>query len=346
MRNHRQARRLLLEWYDGAKRELPWRRTKDPWQILLSEVMLQQTRVATVLPYYERITRLYPTAGDMAAAPEKEVLAAWSGLGYYTRARNLQKAAKEIAARGGFPETHEEILSLPGVGEYTAAAVASIAYGLPHVVVDGNVIRVMSRLLGERGVVGSAVVKQRLRDEAQRMLDPARAGDFNQALMELGATVCLPKEPQCLLCPLRDHCEGRMAGVERELPVKAPKRESLKLQVRLLLAEKAGKILLRQRGEGESRMAGFWELPEVRMLPKAKVSGCVGDFRHTITHHEYTMEVFAGQVRKAPKGYVWFGLEELDGIPLATTVRKALKVAGRGIPRSDRGESTIERRRP
>jgi A/G-specific adenine glycosylase len=329
--------RLLIEWYEGVRRDLPWRRTKDPWHILLSEVMLQQTRVAAVLPYYEKFLSRFPTPGDMARASEREVLALWSGLGYYARARNLRKAARAIHEAGGFPRTYEQIRRLPGVGEYTAAAVASIAFGLPHAVLDGNVIRVVSRLTADAGDIASPATRARLRMTADRLLDPARPAAFNQAMMELGATVCLPRGPQCLLCPLRDRCEARGRAIEQELPIKLRKRDPLKIAVQLLLAEKDGSILLRQRDSAEGRLADFWELPDGRDLPRAERLERLGSFRHSITRHDYDVEVWRVRPGKAPKGFRWIRQEDLHGLPLATTVRKALRVAGRPLEPSVSG---------
>jgi A/G-specific adenine glycosylase len=325
---------LLLDWYQATRRDLPWRGTHDPWRILLSEVMLQQTRVVAVVPYYERFLERYPTPQALAEAPEQELLAAWSGLGYYARARNLQRAAKAITELGAFPDTLEQIRDLPGVGDYTAAAVASIAFGLPHAVLDGNVVRVLSRLTAERGEVQSSGVRVKLQQSAQTMLDPRRPGDFNQAVMELGATVCLPRNPQCLLCPLREHCAARAEGIQNELPVKLNKRDAIKLAIELLLVEKDGRVLMRQRGAHEPRLAGFWELPEPRYIPGAHRTGKLGEFRHSITRHDYTVEVWQAEPVKAPKGFRWIDFDELPALPLATTARKAFAVAGRPVPES------------
>lgn len=322
------ASRLLIEWYLRAGRDLPWRRTRDPWLILLSEVMLQQTRVAAVLPYYEKFVARFPAPADLAGASEQEVLAMWSGLGYYARARNLQKAARAIAGRGGFPSTYEEIRGLPGVGDYTAAAVASIAFGLPQAVLDGNVIRVMSRLTAEPGDVASQAVKTRLQAEAQRLLDPKRPAEFNQAVMELGATICLPQKPQCLLCPVHALCEARKRGLESELPIKLRKRDPLKIELRLIIMERAGKLLMRQRSQAEGRLAGFWELPEAHDLPDTAGLERLGSFRHSITRHDYAISVWRAQPCKAPRGFRWISRVELGSLPLATTVRKALAFTG------------------
>jgi A/G-specific adenine glycosylase len=328
----RQCRQLLLDWYQSSQRELPWRGTRDPWRILLSEIMLQQTRVAAVVPYYYRFLQRFPTPQALAEVSEQDLLAMWSGLGYYARARNLQRAAQAIVALGAFPQTMEQIRELPGVGDYTAAAVASIAFGLPYAVLDGNVVRVLSRLTAERGDVQSSTVRVRLKETAQRMLDASRPGDFNQAMMELGATVCLPRAPQCLLCPLCGQCAALAEGIQNELPVKLNKRDPIKLAIELLLIEKDGRILMRQRGQQEPRLAGFWELPEPRFVPGANRGAKLGEFRHSITRHDYTVEVWQAEPVRAPKGFHWIALDELPALPLATTARKALIVAGRPVP--------------
>jgi A/G-specific adenine glycosylase len=332
MLHSRICRQLLLDWYRQSRRELPWRGTHDPWRILLSEVMLQQTRVVAVVPYYQRFIERFPTPQALAAAPEQELLALWSGLGYYARARNLQRAAQAITRLGAFPRTFEQIRELPGVGDYTAAAVASIAFGLPHAVLDGNVIRVLSRLTAERGNVQSSTVRASLKQTAQTMLDASRPGDFNQALMELGATICLPRAPQCLLCPLSEQCAARAEGIQNELPVKLSKRDPIKLAIELLLVEKDGRVLMRQRGAHEPRLAGFWELPESRFLPGAMRGAKLGEFRHSITRHDYTVEVWQAEPLRAPKGFRWISPDELPALPLATTARKAFSVAGRPVP--------------
>jgi A/G-specific adenine glycosylase len=193
-------RRELLEWYRRGQRDLPWRRTKDPYAIWISEIMLQQTRVAAVIPYYERFLTAYPNFGALAAAPEAELLGMWAGLGYYSRARNVQKAARQMVELGGFPRDYEAIRGLAGIGDYTAAAVASIAFDLPHAVLDGNVMRVLARVGNDGSDIGSIGTRKRLQAEAQRLLDGRHAGEFNQALMELGATVCVPKQPVCGNC--------------------------------------------------------------------------------------------------------------------------------------------------
>lgn len=317
-------RRRLLSWYHEHKRDLPWRRTRDPYQVWISEIMLQQTRVAAVIPYYEGFLDRFPDVHALAAAPEQELLAAWAGLGYYSRARNLQKAAQKIQETGGFPRDYASLRSLPGVGDYTAAAIASIAFELKHAVLDGNVIRVLSRFTGEAGSVDSIPVRNRLREVAERMLDPRRAGEFNQALMELGATVCRPKQPQCLICPLADQCVARQLGKQTELPLKLGRPSAVRVDKQLLVIERAGRILIWQRPGDHRRLAGFWELPEPGQLPGARVGARIGRFRHTIVNTNFRFDVFQASVVLVPKGFRWLAKKRTHEIPLSTTAKKAL----------------------
>jgi A/G-specific adenine glycosylase len=282
---------LLLAWYRKGHRDLPWRGTADPYRIWVSEIMLQQTRAVAVIPYYERFLLRFPTVDALAAAPEQDVLALWAGLGYYSRARNLRRAAHAIVAGGGFPRDYEAIRALPGVGDYTAAAVASMAFELPHAVLDGNVMRVVARVENDGSDIGSARTRERFRAVAQEWLDLAEPGQFNQALMELGATVCLPRNPLCLLCPLQERCGARAAGTVAQVPVKLRRVEPVRLAGTLLVIREGGRLLLRQRDAGSSRMAGFWDLPTPDDLPGIKPGPRLGEIRHTITNHHYTLEV-------------------------------------------------------
>jgi A/G-specific adenine glycosylase len=289
--------------------------------------MLQQTRVAAATPYYERFLARFPDAAALARAPEPEVLAAWAGLGYYSRARNLHAAARRIAEAGRFPEDYEAIRALPGVGEYTAAAVASIAFGLPYAVLDGNAMRVLARLANDDGDIRSGETRARLRALAAALLDREHPGDFNQAVMELGATVCLPKEPNCLLCPVAAWCEARRHGSERRLPVKSHGAEAVRVELVFLAVRRHGDYLLWRRPAGAGRMAGFWELPEPAQLPESRVGARLGSFRHSITHHLYTVTVFEAEIRHAPQGLEWVPESGLENIPLSTLARKALALA-------------------
>jgi len=317
-------RRALLDWYEEHRRDLPWRRTRDPYRIWLSEVMLQQTRVAAVIPYYKRFLERFSAVDALADAHEQEVLAAWSGLGYYSRARNLHRAAKQIRGAGGFPSEYQAIRELPGVGDYTAAAIASIAFDLPHPVLDGNVLRVLSRVGAEQGDIRSPRTRNRLAEEAGRLLDENRPGDFNQALMELGATVCVPKQPQCLLCPVTRHCEARQQGLQHELPIQSKRGTTARVAIELLIIERRGNLLLRQRPPESKRLAGFWELPEAAQIPTARIAGKIGAFRHTIVNTSYDISVLGAKLSQLPAGFTWIDSQSLSTMPLSTTAKKAL----------------------
>ena len=289
--------------------------------------MLQQTRVQAVLPYYERFMARFPTVAALAQAPEQEVLACWSGLGYYSRARNMQKAARQIVAAGSFPAAFGAIRSLPGIGDYTAAAIASIAFGQPRAVLDGNVMRVIARIENDPSDIASLRTRRRFQATAQQWLDPESPGEFNQALMELGATVCLPRDPQCLVCPIAAVCAARQAGTQRQLPVKLRKQEPQRIYGTLAVIRKSGKVLLWKRSEAESRMRGFWELPAPDQLAGFQLARTCGRIRHSITRHRYELLVVSGTIARAPRGFRWFALEELSRLPLSTTARKALVAA-------------------
>jgi A/G-specific adenine glycosylase len=320
----RSIRRRILNWYRKNKRDLPWRRTRDPYRIWISEIMLQQTRVAAVIPYYQRFLDRFADVHALAVAKEQDLLAAWAGLGYYSRARNLQKAAKKILELGGFPSDYPAIRGLSGVGDYTAAAVASIAFDLPHAVLDGNVIRVLSRLTEESGNVDSTVVRARLRALADSLIDPQHPGEFNQSLMELGATVCLPKQPQCLLCPLARDCRARQSGRQNELPLKSARPGPIDVEIQLLVIEKAGMILAWKRPAESRRLAGFWELPEPAQVPRARLETRIAGFRHTIVNTNYSYHVFRASLVRAPAKFQWLSKDKLHEVPLSTAAKKAL----------------------
>ncbi|MGB9456025.1 MAG: A/G-specific adenine glycosylase [Bryobacteraceae bacterium] len=326
----RRVSSLLARWYAQGHRDLPWRRTADPYRIWVSEIMLQQTRAAAVIPYYHRFVDQFPNVEALAGAAEPEVLALWSGLGYYSRARNLLRAARQIAVRGEFPRHYDELRQLAGVGDYTAAAVASIAFGEPHVVLDGNVLRVVARMENDAGDIGSPRTRERFRAVAEGWLDPRQPGPFNQALMELGATVCLPRRPLCAQCPLRGQCRAWQEGTVDQLPVKLGHVQPARIEAVLLLVRRGRRILLRQRAATERRMPGFWDLPAPEHLPGVRAAAAVGQFRHTITHHHYTFTVKAARApQRLPDGslFRWLEPREAGGIPLSTTARKALRLA-------------------
>ncbi len=290
--------------------------------------MLQQTRAQAVIPYYRRFLERFPSVTALAAAAEDDVLALWSGLGYYSRARNLRRAAQQIAA-DGFPREYAAIRALAGIGDYTAAAVGSIAFDLPVAVVDGNVLRVVARVTNDAGDISAGPTRARFREIAQQWLDPREPGQFNQALMELGATVCLPRNPLCVVCPLAACCRGHQEGTAAQLPVKLRKAEPVLLSGTLLVVRQRGRILLRQRDAAAKRMAGFWDLPAPEDVPAAKIGARIGEIRHTITHHHYTLEVRSATAGMPDKdGFQWFAIAQLAKIPFSTTARKALHLAG------------------
>jgi A/G-specific adenine glycosylase len=301
-----------VRWYRRQHRDLPWRRSSDPYAIWVSEIMLQQTRVAAVIPYYERFLKRFPRVEDLAQASENEVLSLWSGLGYYSRARNMQKAARQMADSGGFPRDYQSIRALAGVGDYTAAAVASIAFGLPYAAIDGNVRRVVMRLAGEaRADIGAM---------AGKLLDRRNAGRWNQAMMELGATLCLPRDPLCPGCPISGECQAHHLGIQKELPPRK-KRVMVRREHTLLVIRRRGRILLTP----SPRVAGFWELPEtfagVRLGPK------LGAFRHAITNSQYHFEVREARIATRPRECQWWDETKLVEIPLSTPTKKALRFA-------------------
>jgi A/G-specific adenine glycosylase len=320
---------LLVAWYQRGHRDLPWRRTSDPYRIWVSEIMLQQTRAQAVIPYYERFLERFPTLAALAAAPEEDVLALWSGLGYYSRARNLRRAALQIEVAGGFPRDYAAIRALAGVGDYTAAAISSIAFQLPHAVLDGNVLRVMARVENDAADISAPRTRERFRAVAQAWLDPRNPGLFNQALMELGATVCLPKNPLCLVCPLANLCSAREEGAVAQLPVKLRKTVLVRIEGVLLVVRRGGRVLLRQREADGRPMAGFWDLPAPEDLPGMRPGRKFGEIRHTITHHHYRLAVFAGTHAGTAfdPPLRWFETGECVAIPLSTTARKALLLA-------------------
>lgn len=298
----------------------------DPYAIWLSEVMLQQTRAAAAIPYYRRFLRRFPSPRELASAPEPEVLAHWAGLGYYARARNLQRAAKSIVERGEFPSDYDSIRALPGAGAYTAAAVASIAFGAPHAVLDGNVIRVLSRFTAESGPVGAASTRERLRRVAQTLLDAGRPGDFNQAMMELGATLCAPRDPACPECPLSGECLANRSGRQREFPNKKPQKKIVETAKLLLVIQQGESVLFWQRPAGGKRLGGFWELPEPAQLPDAKLSKCLGSVPHGIMRTKYVCEVWEATLTEVPEGFRWLKRNLLGSMPVSAMAGKALSL--------------------
>lgn len=322
----KRLRRDLLAWFDANQRDLPWRQTRDPYAIWISEIMLQQTRVNAVLPYYERFLSRFPNFQELAEAPESDLLACWAGLGYYQRARNLQRAAIRIRERGAFPERYEEIRDLPGIGDYTAAAVASIAFDLEHAAVDGNVLRVASRIFDDGTDIASPHGRKHFTELADRLLDGSRPGAFNQAMMELGATVCLPKNPHCLTCPVAEICGSRKNGNQDQRPVRMAVVKSVEEERVVFWIAEAGRLLIWQRPAQSRLMPGFWELPEPTELPSASVGRSLGAFRHGITFHNYRFDVREAAAPKEVGPCRWVAMDALASMPVSTVMKKAKRV--------------------
>jgi A/G-specific adenine glycosylase len=339
----------LLAWFDRQRRDLPWRRDRDPYRIWVSEVMLQQTRVETVLPYYERFIERFPDRARLVAAAEDDVLAAWSGLGYYRRARQLLAAARQLEAAGeDWPHTTAGWRRLPGVGAYTAAAVASIAFGESEPAIDGNAIRVLSRLAAESGDPRRAAVRRRHEKLARELLDPARPGDSNQALMELGATLCRPRGPRCELCPLAGECRAARAGKAEEYPVRRP-APSPRLEQRVVaLVSQRGRFLLFRRPADDPLLGGLWELPWAAGVPGQEAERNLGrryggrwelesrqaKSRHAITNRRIEAELWTA--RRIARGEVaegreagWYAPERLAELPTGSLEKKLLSARRR-----------------
>lgn len=307
----------LLNWYAEYGRDLPWRRTRDPYAIWLSEIILQQTRIAQGQAYWERFMARFPNVETLAAASEDEVLRLWQGLGYYSRGRNLLAAARQIVARGGFPDTLAEIRALKGVGDYTAAAIGSIAFGLPAAVLDGNVYRVLARFYGISTPVGSTAAKKAFTELAQALLPPDRPGDFNQALMDFGALQCTPQNPQCLTCPLASRCEALHSGRTALLPVRKPAGTVQTRRFHYVYIRCRGFVAFRRRGPGDI-WQGLWEPyleegEEVRGFPGMK--RLRSGVRHQLTHRTLIADFYLFESDEKPlltEDYQWIPEAELD----------------------------------
>ncbi|MFS0577023.1 A/G-specific adenine glycosylase [Sporosarcina sp. 179-K 3D1 HS] len=326
-------RKSLLTWYHEEKREMPWRKTRDPYYIWVSEVMLQQTRVETVIPYYERFIKTYPTMEALADAEEEELLKMWEGLGYYSRARNLQTGVREVLEKygGEVPATRKEISTLKGVGPYTAGAVLSIAYGVPEHAVDGNVMRVLSRICLIEEDIALPKTRKIFEEVVMDLIDQEDPSSFNQALMELGATICIPR-PRCLLCPVREFCAGFQEGRQEELPIKTKKT---KMQVIPLTAfalqNEEGKWLLRKRPD-KGLLASMWEFPLIENKEGLKPAKLLNEsmdlqvedlqellsFKHVFSHITWEMDSYYARIRKMdspPEGFQFFSDDEVMQLP-------------------------------
>lgn len=347
-------RRRMLAWFAECKRDLPWRRTSDPYRIWLSEIMLQQTRVAAVIPYYEKFLEIFPNVESLARADTERVLANWAGLGYYSRARNLHRAAKEIVSRhqGIFPREYEAALELPGIGRYTAAAVLSIAYDEPHAALDGNVARVLARVRAVRGDLRTPALWRKLENAAQDLLARNASGDWNQAMMELGATVCTPKSPRCADCPVEKWCRARKLGIAETLPSARKKRATVQITIAaaVLVDPRGRTLLVRQMDDDGALFSRMWQFPALETtgtnagavlaahLQEKFAITLNGNFtplkaaRHAVTFRNIRLEPYLVRVPRLPR------VAGARVIPLAQIRRVAIsnatqKIAGAAIAR-------------
>jgi len=348
--NHRNAenlRKKLLVWYSAHRRDLPWRRTKNPYAVWISEVMLQQTRVQTVIPYYRRFLEKFPAIQDLARADSLELLRLWAGLGYYSRAKNLQLAARQIIRRheGKFPRSYSDALSLPGIGRYTAGAVLSIAFDLPCAVLDGNVARVLTRLFKLRGDVRARPLQDLLWRYSKKLLPNRNPGDFNQAIMELGAVVCSPRQPQCLLCPWESECQARKERIQELLPEKRKTKGTEKVSWAVAVLVHRGRVLIVKRTEGRL-LKDLWEFPggafngarNVKAALSKRIFEKLGlkiqvlepltTIRHAITHRRIILVAFGAQLKAGTATKVdghkakWVRREDLDKFPFASASQR------------------------
>ncbi|HHU66003.1 MULTISPECIES: A/G-specific adenine glycosylase, partial [Streptococcus] len=356
-------RRTLLNWYDNEKRDLPWRRTKNPYHIWISEIMLQQTQVVTVIPYYERFLDWFPTIESLANAPEEKILKAWEGLGYYSRVRNMQKAAQEIMENFGgvFPDNHKDILSLKGIGPYTAGAIASIAFGLPEPAVDGNVMRVMARLFEVNYDIGDPKNRKIFQAIMEVLIDPERPGDFNQALMDLGTDIESAKNPRPDESPIRFFSAAYLHGTYDKYPIKLPKKKPKPIQIQAFVIRNSDGDFLMEKNLDGRLLGGFWSFPIMEtdvigqqldlfeknnaalqtisqktrfeddyQLKPNWTSKTFPAVKHTFSHQKWTIELIEGSVTTTDftttKELRWIPQDQLSQYPMATPQKKMLKV--------------------
>ncbi|MBE6163188.1 MAG: A/G-specific adenine glycosylase [Streptococcus equinus] len=356
-------RRTLLNWYDNEKRDLPWRRTKNPYHIWISEIMLQQTQVVTVIPYYERFLDWFPTIESLANAPEEKILKAWEGLGYYSRVRNMQKAAQEIMENFGgvFPDNHKDILSLKGIGPYTAGAIASIAFGLPEPAVDGNVMRVMARLFEVNYDIGDPKNRKIFQAIMEVLIDPERPGDFNQALMDLGTDIESAKNPRPDESPIRFFSAAYLHGTYDKYPIKLPKKKPKPIQIQAFVIRNSDGDFLMEKNLDGRLLGGFWSFPIMEtdvigqqldlfeknnaalqtisqktrfeddyQLKPNWTSKTFPAVKHTFSHQKWTIELIEGNVTTTDftttKELRWVPQDQLSQYPMATPQKKMLKV--------------------
>lgn len=322
---------LLVDWYAAQKRMLPWRQTQDAYHVWVSEIMLQQTRIEAVIGYYHRFMQAFPDVSALAAAPIEQVLKLWEGLGYYSRARNLHKAAQQVVSLGGFPSTYEEIVKLPGIGEYTAGAIAAIAFGQPVTAIDGNVMRVVSRICALEEDIMLPASKKTVKEILEAVYPKERASDFVQGLMELGELICIPGSPRCEQCPIRVHCLALAENRQTELPLRVPKTKKKTEERIVLIVEQEGRVLLTKRPE-KGVLGGLWEYPNVLAAGPEEVRAAalaaygvslepmayVGEAVHVFTHIKWNMKVYRGKVEDGSdlaalrRPFIWADRKQLE----------------------------------
>lgn len=335
----------LVPWYQENSRKLPWRKDREPYHIWLSEIMLQQTRVEAVKEYYKRFLDAFPDIQDLADAREDHLLKLWEGLGYYNRARNLQKAAKIIVEElnGNFPAEYQEIIKLPGIGEYTAGAIASISFNEPVAAVDGNVLRVISRITECYDDIAKASTKKKIKSQLEHVYPESDCGIFTQSLIELGALICVPAgKPKCEICPVADFCAARCSGTQELLPVKNIKKERRMEERTVFLLECRGKIAVLKRSDA-GLLAGMWEFPNVlgaqkpaQALDIVQTWGCKplamlkeADRKHIFSHVQWNMKCFYIQCEAEPEQFNWISRDEInEKIALPTAFRQFVAVLG------------------
>lgn len=344
-------RRALLAWYVRSARPLPWRNTADPYRIWISEIMLQQTTVVAVVPYFERFLQRFPSLEALAAAPEQDVLRLWEGLGYYSRARNIHKAARTIVRelQGRFPDDVAALIELPGIGRYTAGAIASFAFDRPAPIVEANTLRLYCRLLGFRGDPRAAAGQELLWDFAGRIVPRKRPGEFNQALMELGATLCTPDKPDCSRCPVRDHCAACANGWQNEIPAPVPRAAPTAVTEIAVAVRRGGRYLLLKRPPGQ-RWAGLWDFVRFawpnsnRVSParlesalhrqiglEVEIAEAIAEIRHSVTRFRitlccYTAHWSRGELDDSCHEFRWVTARQIARLPLSVTGRKLARL--------------------
>lgn len=336
----------LISWFKNEQRDLPWRKDQDPYKVWVSEIMLQQTRVDTVIPYFNRFIDWFPTIDDLAKAEEEKVLKAWEGLGYYSRVRNLHSAAKEVREKynGEVPNTPTEISGLKGVGPYTAGAILSIAYGIPEPAVDGNVMRVLSRILSIWVDIAKPSSRKIFESAVRKLISKSEPSSFNQALMELGALICTPTSPSCLLCPVREHCQAFSEGVQTELPIKSKKTKQRNVQlVSIIATNEQGEILIHKR-PNKGLLANLWEFPNIEItLPfqnekekikdlfketfdlEFKLEKVIGQIEHVFSHLIWNVHVYSGKIVRNPsenQEWKFVSLEEMEDFAIPVPFQK------------------------